>query len=265
MRKLAFVVLAACGGAAHPTPPPGNTGTAETLHLTYRPLAVGDRMQKVEHEVSDFVIAGTGDVHTEKQFDSTTEALAVAAGEVTSERVTYTTWTESTRTGGQDHPTPTPAAGKTYVVTVSGGQLLVTGDGGAAISEDERAAVAKEEKDLLSPHKMEKFLESQRIELGKPVDVPGSVMGNLSPEETGHMTLTYRGMDGGLARFEGAATLDGKARNGITIDAQLAGTIWVNPEDSTQGRMNLTGTSNLGGSVSGRGTMTIELSTTRLR
>jgi hypothetical protein len=141
------------------------------------------------------------------------EIRAVDPDGTVHKRITYLKRDTHILVDGEPKKDPSPIRGKTYLATWKDGIVDVQLPSGKPASDEEAAAVRKEEGQLQSPELLGRALVGLRLVEGQPFEVPIAaleklVKGDFHPRR---MVLTYRGKtrDGARIDAEGALANDG--------------------------------------------------------
>jgi hypothetical protein len=248
-----LVLLAGCGSS-------GGGGGAVTLGYQVPP--VGSAWIRTLHQASDATIPQAGPVHDELNVEERIEIIAVSPERVTKEQVTFTKVEKHQTVGGKDVTRPMSIDGATYVLELAGDDVTVTTAAGAPAADEERDLVLSLEKDFQLGGLLERFLAGKTFHEGEAADLPSDQVTALLADadegvEKATMKLTFRGMDGALARFDVAAGLAGTKKE-MHMDSTLIGKVELDPATGRvaserlggpihlSGRFDATGTTELG-------------------
>lgn len=227
MRWLAaLVVVAACGGDA-----------PSTLTIQAKPPAVGQIsvVELEQHSTETLTIQGTDLAitkdHTERRRAEVLEVSAIAATKL---RVTYEAREEQETADGQTRDTTAPVVGKTYVVWRDGADVRATADGGGAISDEERAALADDHLDLGTVAQMEAMVTSRTWKRGEKVHFDAEELRELdhahgataAGTQTTAATLTWTGTSGGVATFTTVMQIE-TDNAAVALSTTMTGTVKV--------------------------------------
>jgi hypothetical protein len=96
-----------------------------------------------------------------------TTVLAATENAVTEKRVEYLEGTSEQRIGNRKQSVPNPLIGKTYVLRLSGAELVATGKGGQAVSEYERERLARDNPNLGKPSQFAELIPRRPVGVGE--------------------------------------------------------------------------------------------------
>jgi hypothetical protein len=96
-----------------------------------------------------------------------TTVLDATENAITEKRVEYLEGTSEQRIGNRKQDIPNPLIGKTYVLRLSGGQLVATGKGGQAVSEYERERLVRDNPNLGKPSQFAALIPRRPVGVGE--------------------------------------------------------------------------------------------------
>lgn len=175
---VALVLAVGPFGPARPgwaKPPQGDGQKAlvsRTVTITKKMPRVGLTRVSSEENNMRFSISGGGgslSLNATGSKKKTEKLLAVTGSTPTKVRVTFHKITKVEVQNGMTRKVPSPIAGKTYEVEATASQVAVTGPGGKAVPEAERAAVAEEYRSFGKPNFMLDGLPTDPIQIGARV------------------------------------------------------------------------------------------------
>jgi hypothetical protein len=154
--------------------------------FTRRPPAAGDRYEEewsMQMHLAMTMDRGQGqpqktDLETEEAETRDEQILAVSGDAVTKVQVTYTARTEAMKEGGKESKTPSPLAGRTYLVVWEPGGLGPTGSSAGGHGNPSRGPMSVEARDgktsvLTSPGRPAPIAQARQVQssyanLGQP-------------------------------------------------------------------------------------------------
>jgi hypothetical protein len=248
----------ACGGSGKPAVA-NQAVHGDSITLTQGPRKVGETWTEDKSQAMDISIdvqgqkvPMVGGEHEVKKI----EVLAVDGKAITKARMTYVTWDRSQRMNGQEQAKPSPLVGKSYILE-AGTPITVTSDAGTP-TQEEIDAVRDAEKRFGKTDGMDKVLDGRTFTKDEPlVFDPAEVaaaMGDDDGTVIKAMTMTYRGLEGSLALFDMAMTVEQPA-GGATMTIDMTGNAKVEPTSNDLVEMALQGTLTATGAFTASGTM----------
>jgi len=260
----------------------------EGVVLKTRPMAPGTKYKSVQGTVMamdvDSAVGGKSfRVHTEKREAMTYSAEVLAANDTaeTRVRVRFLQAEETNQKPGKDaagkaEKKVDPVAGKTYLVTATGGLPAVAAADGGPVSDEERKKVQSVLSDLGHRDPVCAALAGRTLKPGEAVTVDPSVVRALMKVDEGDkldvetLSVSLREVrkrkSMPVAVFDVAAHLRGATEEGggMKLDMQVAGTVeygldncWVVQEE-TLGPIGMSGSAQSEGRtivMQGRGTV----------
>ena len=242
-----------------PAPAPARDAAAppraEDLQVSSPTLEIGSTISRTEDSRMTMKIGPDEIEETEKQV-STAKVMAVMPPAAAKLEIHYQTHDITRRAGAQQEATPSPLAGKTYVIWAENGTLQATTPDGKKVSDAEHELLASEHLELGKVPQIEQLLRARRWNLNEKVDLTGDELRSLGEARAGgdesiqpvSGSLTWTGRTGDLATFEGEMTVlkdDDRAH----IESTVKSTITV---DLTAGRVSgMVTTGSMKGEVKG--------------
>ena len=96
-----------------------------------------------------------------------TTVLAATDDAITQKRVEYLEGSSEQRIGDRVQRNPNPLIGKSYVLRLSGGQLVATGKGGQAVTDYERERLVRDNPNLGKPSQFAALIPRRPIRVGE--------------------------------------------------------------------------------------------------
>lgn len=271
MKRLAWILLAACGSHDAGKPPD------PSLTLSYAAPPVGLQMVEESELDTTLTLAKGSDASAldedERELSHVT-VLAVTGDAITQIRIQYDTKETSQRVGGDATIDKSPLDGHTYTVTFADGALTASRDDGAAITDDEKAALIEDHHDLGKQPAVAHMLTAHTWKEGEQVtlaagELDGLGMGDASVKPVSG-TITLTGTGAGVATFATEVTLvkdddKGKVETHVqgTMRVEIAGArpVEITTTSSASGELRgaMAGTT-VTGSTKGHITYTYKLS-----
>lgn len=234
-----------------PTTPPATTpptAAGEVKVVQARP-AVGMQWTKVDDLTSTMVVTA-GDkkltIDTKRHFRHEHEVLAVdAAGLVTQVKASYPEHEESERRNGEAKDKVSPLKGKSYIVSVEGGEIKATLADGGAISKEELEELAADQDELGKPRVMDQIIASRTWKVGELYLLTAAELAQIAASKGARaprasvIGFTLREVKGDLAIFDMKTTMhvEGKAQ----IDMEMAGSVILDTRTGRPIEVALTG------------------------
>lgn len=302
---LASLTLAACGhkggsasGTTDATGTAGATGTgaapaapqpATTLTVTVKAPAVGDKREAKDTSEMDLVLSiALGKKPKEVKLlmqestVKTEEVLAVDGKAITKAKVTYTEKKKTETEDGKEKKRPkSPIEGKSYVVELKNGKVVITDEKGKKPSKREEDAVRKDNEHFGVADPILAAMPDKPLEVGKTVDALSAALQEfLMRHDDSKDKPEVNGVEVKLASIEGtgpdavgvfsvALTMatPPKSKNPFEIKAPLTGTMKVRAKDGWTTSMNLGGPIELGDpdakkTITGKGTLKLGFEST---
>jgi hypothetical protein len=238
-----FTCLAGCAPAPSAARPPSSSSNEIVIHV--KPMAVG-MVAVSTSTLQRETLVQVGDLPrkvemTYKKLTTTRdEILAMVDGHRTRSRITFVQHEVHEGPRGHIEVTPSRVAGKTYVVERRGADVIVTGADGAAVADEERAAVLEELPNFGKGARFGEGIPSGPIRVGERVDSMEKVMaaelaeGERGPDAS-DVSITLeeiRDVDGvPCAVFRLHVTFGGKTDDHATAKATMSGTMVIRSTD----------------------------------
>lgn len=249
-----------CGGAPPPagasavpsgatrepsTPPtPGSEPVAEDGKTAFRFTLPKPGDQRVDREsftlALDIVLTDKGKtVATEKNGEGKrmlrhTTVLASDGKAVTKKKVRYEEMIKVAKKGEREQRTPSPLTGKTYVINLQQGKVVITGAGGEPVSDVEIEAVLDDNKEFGKPPQFAAFVPKHPLAPGETFSPPAEVLADMFGSGGGEgkrysdVLFTFKGTEERagkrLGKFELAMTVT-EASKGATTTMHTRGTV----------------------------------------
>ncbi|HEY2838583.1 MAG TPA: hypothetical protein VGJ26_05515 [Pirellulales bacterium] len=159
----------------------GLAGAAETLRFTYKPLDVGDQASETSEfglDLKTTVAQGHEVINVaaqkaERNERITAERLPTEKGQTARARIKYEASDQvTTDRSGAVHGAERPVAGKTYVATREGEQLVIADEQGAAPPEEEFKIVTRAAEGLGRPNPIGELLNGKTVAIGERISLP---------------------------------------------------------------------------------------------
>jgi hypothetical protein len=247
--------------APAPTPPPAPAPAADGVTLSYVVEPPGTKWLEESSMRMEATLMADGQEapilvtdDKKKRFES----LAATAVAVTKARVAYETFAETQKMGPREKTVGAPVVGKTYLLELVDGKLVVTLDGGGEATAEEIALVADDNERFGQPSPMGTALNGKRFVPGEKQTIPAAEMSALFGG--GKMTasdfdITLTEMRGELAVFQLQTTMT-DASSPMVTTAKLEATAVVEPKTLRLRELTMQAALELSGKASGTGTMT---------
>jgi hypothetical protein len=208
----------------------------DSVTLTDRPLAVGDKWTEEKKEVSDLIVTANGQkvpVKSERHEKRVFEVLAVDKNGPTKAKYTFTIDSE-TKTAPKPGGGPTAINGKTYTLT-AGSPYTIAGTGAGAVPAAEADLVRKRVKKFGKSDQLGKVLSGKTFVKGKQLQLTAAELAEAAPDPELKLTsvgLTYTGMRGDRALFD--VVMKGEGSKGkASMTLEFKGKIEVDPKTNT--------------------------------
>ncbi|HMG55319.1 MAG TPA: hypothetical protein VK601_17600 [Kofleriaceae bacterium] len=239
--------------------------TAREASVRYRVPAPGSAWIEDEHSQMSLVLRVAGaelPLQRDKRLRRRVEVFGATPRLVTRARIAYLEHAVIERRALVERASPSPIAGKRYVLDATGGGLDIAADGGAPVSPDEAAAIRGEEKRFGRAETLGMVVASLRYRAGEPVVVPPATAALLFPGELEVTAMELTLLERGDAEARSALRLAMRGqRGGVDTRADAAGTLRVDAGTAQPLELKLVGPVHLTGAVVGDGTL--ELVATR--
>jgi hypothetical protein len=121
---------------------------------------------------------------------------------VTKKKVRYEELVKVQKQGDREQRAPSPLTGKTYVVSLEKGAVVVTGASGEAVSDVERAAVLEENKEFGKPPQFASFVPKHALSPGEKFTPPKEALADMFGGGKAYGDVEFT--------FAGAEKLDGR-------------------------------------------------------
>jgi len=200
--------LAACGGAAAPPPgPAGASPMASAAPTEAAPAPSSAPAPSADGKTSfSFVLPKPGSQRTDRESFvlalkvEVTEGAKLVASEqsgdgkrmvrhttvlandgkaVTKKKVKYDELVKVSKQGDREQRAPSPLTGKTYVIALAKGAVVVTGPGGEPVSEVEQKAVLEDNREFGKPPQFASFVPNHPLAPGEKFSPPKEALGDM--------------------------------------------------------------------------------------
>jgi hypothetical protein len=224
---------------------PKITGTS----FTKKNLPVGTKRTEDTKSNVNMVFSLLGKVNNVNVIESATkneEILEVSSDAVTKLKVTFAEDAKSTAEPGKPPKVKASViAGKTYVVSASGGKITVLNDKGKPPPKAEATLVEKKYKSLGKPDQFLVGMPTRPLRDGEDVPELSDALGNQVKGNDDKMTLeavkiSFRNRQGDSGVFDVSMTIR-TGETGLKMTIPLKGTISVRTVDASPTQMDLTG------------------------
>ena len=255
---LALSLLVGCGGAAQPpgeTPeespaPPGSSAPSEPAAASEAPSADGKTSfafvlpkpgsQRKDRE--SFVLAlevqmtengklvASEKTGEGKRMVRSTTVLANDGKAVTKKKVHYEELVKVSKKGEREQRVPSPLTGKTYVIALEQGKVVITGGGGEPVSEVEREALLEDNKEFGKPPQFAAFVPKHPMAPGERFTPPKEVLADMfgDGKSYGDVEFTFVGPEERagkkVGKFEFVMTITDQ-RQGATTTIRSKGAV----------------------------------------
>jgi hypothetical protein len=233
-------------------PPHAERVLGEGLTFGHLPVRVGDRFEEQSSNayVMTMRIGSMGAATQVTSIENTeretkqVEVLALVKGDTVSKvRVTYKEKSASVGMAGSSAPTPTPLAGKTYVVENKDGKTTVLSDRGSVPLPTEVTAVVKDHRRLGKPDAIATRMPERPLHVGEAVPELAQAVAEELGEDSMKPTavrVTLREKKGDAGVFDLVLTL-GRDEGMMSFSVTLSGQMTLRTADAQMTSVDLAG------------------------
>ena len=203
-----------------------------------------------------------------------TTVLAATEEAITEKRVEYLEGSSEQRIGNRKQSIPNPLIGKTYVLRLSGGKLVATGQGGRTVTEYERERLVRDNPNLGKPSQFAALIPRRPIRVGEQLSPDPRVLAAAFGKrdvEVNRAAFTLAGLrereDTRLGAFDVSLTIVETTEQTVN-QTELEGTVVLQaatcwPEEiDLEGRVSVVGKPPNEAELRGSGTVRIQVRST---
>lgn len=226
--------------------------------LVEQPGAVWTEDETMSMEAQVTAQQQTIDIKNVERKRKTVEVLASGADAVTRVKLTYVENAKLSHTAGKETTKGAAVVGKSYVLELKDGQLLVTLDGGGKPTAEEIALVTDDNKRFGKPDTMAAALDGMTFKLGEKTPVPADKLNGAFGEDNLKATavsMTLTEMRGTNAVFAMEIAMSAALGGPMTMDVVLTATAVVDPATDRLLELTMEGALKFSGQINGSGTM----------